>query len=112
MTHAITLIADHKGNTKPKVSGDEYFVDAAIDITAYTQNGEVISASDLGLSTVNCVIVTGVEEETHSARAVVTAETGAYASTSTFAILLNVGSSEQSGTANEGTVRVRVYGNL
>ena len=54
--------------------------------------------------------MTGVEEETHSARAVVTAETGAYASSSTFAILLNVGSSEQSGTSYEGTVRVRAYG--
>ena len=35
MTHTITILADHKGYTTPRVSGDEYFVDAVIDITSY-----------------------------------------------------------------------------
>jgi len=112
MTHTVALIADHKGQTRPRVSGDEYFVDAAIDITAYVQNGITVTASSLGLSTITAVFVTGVEEETHSAQAIATAETGLYESTSSFKLLLNVGASEQTGTANEGTVRVRVYGNL
>ena len=35
MTHTVTVLADHKGFTGPKVSGDEYFVDAVIDVTSY-----------------------------------------------------------------------------
>ena len=35
MTHTVTLLADHKGQTRPRVSGDEYFVDALLDITSY-----------------------------------------------------------------------------
>lgn len=35
MTHTVTLLADHKGFTKPKVVGDEYLVRAKINITAY-----------------------------------------------------------------------------
>lgn len=33
MTHTVTLLADHKGFTKPKALGDEYVVIAAIDLT-------------------------------------------------------------------------------
>lgn len=112
MAHTVTIIEDHKGFTAPRVSGDEYFVDAAIDITAYVQNGITVTAASLGLATITAAFVTGVEEETHSAQAVATAVTGAYESSSSFKLLLNVGASEQTGTANEGTVRVRVYGNL
>ena len=35
MTHTVTLLADHKGFTKPKVIGDEYLVRAKINISAY-----------------------------------------------------------------------------
>lgn len=35
MTHTVTVLADHKGFTGPKVSGDEYYVDAVIDVTSY-----------------------------------------------------------------------------
>ena len=35
MTHAVTVLADHKGMTTPKVSGDEYYVDAKVNITDY-----------------------------------------------------------------------------
>lgn len=112
MAHTVTIIADHKGYTTPRVSGDEYFVDAAIDITAYVAGGVVVTASSLGLGSITTALVTGVEEIGHSARAVATAETGAYESESSFKLILSTGSAEQSGTGNEGTVRVRVYGNL
>ena len=112
MTHSVRLVADHKGYTKPKVVGDEYVVDAAIDITAYVQGGVTVTAASLGLSSISAVLVTGVEEIGHSARAVSTAESGAYESTSSFKLILSTGSAQQSGTGNEGTVRVRVYGNL
>lgn len=112
MAHTVTLIADHKGITAPRVSGDEYVVDAALDITAYVAGGIVVTASSLGLSTITAAFVTGVEEIGHSARAVATAETGLYESSSSFKLILSTGSAQQSGTGNEGTVRVRVYGNL
>tara|TARA_R100000406_G_scaffold84763_2_gene67897 strand:- start:1608 stop:1946 length:339 start_codon:yes stop_codon:yes gene_type:complete len=112
MTHTTTIIADHKGFTAPRVSGDEYFVDFVVDITAYVQNGITINASDLGLGSINLALVTGVEEIGHSARAVITAETGAYESASSFKLILSTGSAQQSGTGNEGSVRLRVYGNL
>jgi len=35
VTHTVTLLADHKGYTKPKVVGDEYLVRAKINLTAY-----------------------------------------------------------------------------
>ena len=35
MTHTTTLLADHKGFTKPKVLGDEYLVRASINLSAY-----------------------------------------------------------------------------
>tara|TARA_R100000278_G_scaffold123273_1_gene112572 strand:+ start:6140 stop:6475 length:336 start_codon:yes stop_codon:yes gene_type:complete len=111
VTHTVTIVADHKGFTTPRVSGDEYFVDANINITAYVQNGITVTASSLGLGSITAVLVTGVEEETHTAQAVLTSA-GDYLSTTTFKLLLNAGNAEQSGTSDEGMVRVRVYGNL
>jgi hypothetical protein len=35
MTHTVEFLADHKGNTAPKVVGDEYMVRAKINLTAY-----------------------------------------------------------------------------
>ena len=61
MTHTVTIVADHKGFTTPRVSGDEYFVDANINITAYVQNGITVTASSLGLGSITAVLVTGVE---------------------------------------------------
>ena len=84
-------------------------VDAIINITAYIQNGITVTGGSLGLSTINQVMVTGVEEETHMAQAVLSTA-GAYESSSSFKLLLNAGNAEQSGTADEGMVRVRAYG--
>ena len=50
MAHTTTRLADHKGFTRPRVKGDEYTIDAEINISSYTTGGEVIPASELGLS--------------------------------------------------------------
>ena len=111
MTHVVTLVADHKGVTAPKVVGDEYVVDAIVNITAYVQGGITLTAASLGLSSLHCVLVTGVEEIGHSARAVISTA-GAYESGTSAKLILSTGSAQQSGTGDEGMVRVRVYGNL
>jgi len=111
LAHTVTLLEDHKGMTTPKVMGDEYVVDAIINITNYVQDGITITASSLGLATITQVLVTGVEEIGHSARAVIDTD-GAYASDSSFLLILSTGSAQQAGTADEGTVRLRVFGLL
>ncbi len=45
MTNAITLIADHKGFTRPKVVGDDYIVLADCAITAYRTGTTATAAS-------------------------------------------------------------------
>ena len=89
---AITVLADHKGMTTPRVSGDEYFVDAVIDITQVVAAGSVIPASDF----VEC------------------SATGAYESATSVAFMHTTMSSGTtlSNDANGGSVRVRVYGNI
>ena len=111
MTHTVTLVADHKGFTKPRANGDEYMVDAVINITAYVQNGITVTAASLGLSQITQVMVTGVEELVHSAQAVIST-TGAYESVSSFKLVLVDGPTQTAGTGDEGTVRVRVFGLL
>ena len=111
MTHAVTLVADHKGMSLPKAVGDEYVVDAIVNITAYVQGGIPLLASELGLSSLHCICVTGVEEIGQSARAVVDTD-GAYESGTSVKLILSIGSAQLSGTSDEGMVRVRVWGNL
>lgn len=111
MTHTVTLLADHKGFTKPRVNGDEYMVDAIINISAYVQGGITLAASEVGLSQITQIMITGVEEIGHSARAVVST-TGAYESVSSAKIILSTGAAQLAGTSDEGMVRVRVFGLL
>ena len=111
MTHAVTMLADHKGMTTPRLHGDEYRVDASINIQAYVQGGVTVTAASLGLSRINAVLVTGCEELTHTASAVLDTD-GAYLSGTSFKLALIAGSAQQSGTTDEGMVRVRVYGIL
>ena len=114
MALTVTLLADHKGITRPKVSGDEYVVDALIDMGTYASGGLEVSASLLGLSTITQVIVTGQD----SVIALVVPEvsaTGTYEGTTSFklnAIIGTSGASEEGGSVDYGSVRVRVYGNL
>jgi len=111
MTHVVKLLGDHKGMTTPRVHGDEYLVDASVNITAYVQGGVTVTAASLGLSRINTVLVTGCEEVTHSA-SVVVGTAGAYLTGTSFKLALMVGAAQQSGVGDEGMVRLRVYGIL
>ena len=111
MTHVVKLLGDHKGMTTPRVHGDEYLVDASVNITAYVQGGVTVTAASLGLSRINAVLVTGCEELTHTASAVLL-DTGEYLTGTSFKIALNIGATQIGTTGDEGMVRVRVYGIL
>ena len=54
----IEIIADHKGVSKPRVVGDEYFVDCFVKMTEY-HTADVINASDVGLSRITAATITG-----------------------------------------------------
>lgn len=115
MTHTVALLANHKGITTPRVMGDEYVVDVCVDITGLTTGGEVVSASDCGLSTVHCVTVTGAENGNHyKIVPEITAETGAYASGTTFKLHYadDLSSASTTSDTNVGSVRLRVWGNI
>ena len=49
MTHTVTILADHKGVARPKVSGDEYVVDVCVDSTNMPSGGVTVSATDCGI---------------------------------------------------------------
>tara|TARA_R100000008_G_C3554173_1_gene152234 strand:+ start:408 stop:764 length:357 start_codon:yes stop_codon:yes gene_type:complete len=116
MASTVTILADHRGVARPKVVGDEYVVDAAIDITSYPTGGETINASDLGLSLLTAVFITGEEKGMGAVGyvpSISVSTTGAYASSSTFKILLTDldGTNAQAGNTDDaGVLRVRAYG--
>ena len=120
MTHTVTILADHKGATTPRVSGDEYFVDAVIDITSYTANGEVIAASSFGLKVLNCVVVSGISIDTISGGYAVSmiapeiisgaANGGKYSASAQNQV--QIVAPAASNTDNIGEIRVRAYGLL
>ena len=113
MTHTITFLDDHKGNTKPKAVGDEYVVDVCVDSTNLPTGGVVVTATECGLSTVSCVTVTGAENGNHyKIVPEITAETGAYESASSFKLHYadDLSSGSTTSDTNVGSVRVRVWG--
>ena len=119
MAVTVTLIADHKGFTGPKVMGDEYYVDALCNVTGYTTGGEVVTAASLGLSRINQVLITGREES--AANVIVdsvhteVSATGDYESNTSFklhATIMSTGAATGSGATTVNMVRVRVYGLL
>ena len=115
MTHTVTLIANHKGVTSPRVMGDEYVVDVCVDSTNMPSGGVTVSATDCGLSTVHCVVVTGAENGNHyKIVPEIAAETGAYESSSSFKLHYadDLGSGSTTSDTNVGSVRLRVWGNL
>ena len=112
-THTVSIIADHKGSTAPRVSGDEYFVDVCVDSTNLPSGGVTVLASECGLSTVTCVTVTGAENGNHyKIVPEIAPETGAYESTSSFKLHYadDLGSGSTTSDTNVGSVRVRVWG--
>lgn len=113
LTYTSGILADHKGMTTAKVSGDEYFVDCWLDITEGVAGGAAFEASLFGLSTVQAVMVTGQENLLLNVFTEVTAETGVYASGTSFELRATTASSGADfGTGNWGTVRLRIYGIL
>ena len=115
MTHTVTLIANHKGVTSPRVMGDEYVVDVCVDNTNMPSGGVTVTAAECGLSSVSCVTVTGAENGNHyKIVPEITAETGAYASSSTFKLHYadDLGSGSTTSDTNVGSVRIRVWGQL
>ena len=119
MTHTVTLISDHLGSDKPRVVGNEYVVDASIDITSYTANGETITASSLGLSEISCVVVSGISVDTISGGYAVSMISAEVASGAADGGKYQQGANRNefqihapaaSNTDNIGEIRVRVWG--
>jgi len=115
MGHTTTLIADHKGFSRPRVHGDEYVVDAQINVQAYTTNGEVVLASELSLATVTAVMITGVENGVARTAVIEVDSSGDYASSSSFQIFvtdLDGTNGQAAGDEDVGMIRVRAYGQI
>jgi len=115
----VNIIADHKGATAPRVSGDEYFVDAFVDVSTYDASGVVFSASDFGLSTINAVTHTGTSNVLFYPTFVIDGTTttgGGYTSATQFTMLLvqalqaTPAEVADGGTHSGMQFRLRVYG--
>ena len=59
LAFTVTLLEDHKGVSRPKAVGDEYVVDALVDVTSIVATGSIIPASEFGLSTITAAMITG-----------------------------------------------------
>lgn len=115
----VNIIADHKGATAPRVSGDEYFVDAFVDVSTYDSAGVVFSASDFGLSTISAVTHTGTANVLFYPTFVIDGTTttgGGYTSATQFTMLLvqalqaTPAEVADGGTHSGMQFRLRVYG--
>ena len=119
MTHTVELVKDHKGFTGPKAIGDEYVVDALINITQYTASGESVLLSALGLESITAVSITGMEKPIGNAGYVVAigcTATGLYhangnSTSITFLATDLNGTNQEAGTDDLGIMRIRAYGN-
>ena len=119
----ITVIADHKGSTAPRVSGDEYFVDCFVKMTVY-HDADVINASDVGLSRITAATITGTTAGVSDGSMAVGAyiqvptanvATGLYTSTSSIKIAIynNDGDCALAPNAeniDDMTFRLRIWG--
>ena len=114
--HTVTLLADHKGNTRPKVVGDEYVVNALIDVTSHLAAGAVITSAELGLNTIHCATICGSEGANAHVPSILTTATGAYSSSTTIALMFTALDGTNATVANDGdpacAVRVRVWGHI
>mgnify|MGYP003114076239 CR=1 FL=1 len=116
--YTVALLADHKGVSTPKVMGDEYFVDALIDVSTYDASGVVLSASDFSLSTITSITHTGTSNVLFYPTFVVSGTTGAYTSNSSVTMLLvqalqaTPAEVADGGTHSGMQMRVRVWGQI
>ena len=117
MTLTVSILSDHKGFSRPSVSADEYCVDALISITVY-HTADVITASQLGLSKITTVALTGNSQAPLYDAVVVCDANGKYASDSSFKLILldnsNADDAEVTNATNitDTTLRVKVWGHL
>ena len=114
LAFTVTILADHKGHTGPRVSGDAYFVDAVIDVTSHVAAGAVIPASEFGLTTISAACITGSEGGNTRLAGIETTAAGAYESATSIALIFTSLDGTNATVADDGdptcAVRVRVYG--
>ena len=116
LAYTVTSLADHKGITVPKAVGDEYVVDAVIDVTSHVAAGAVIPASAFGLSTIHAACITGHEGANHRYPNIETTSVGVYESSTSLALLFTSLDGTNATMADDSdptcAIRVRVWGNL
>ena len=115
LVYTVTLLADHKGFTKPRANGDEYMVDALVDVSSIVAAGSVIPASAFGLSSITAAVITGHDNANALQPQIECSDVGAYESNSSIALMftsLDGTNATASNDANGGSVRMRVYGQL
>ena len=116
MASTVAIVADHRGVARPKVVGDEYVVNATVNITSYPTGGETVNAADLGLSTITAVTLCGAEQNignTGFIYALNISTAGEYASASSFTVVLtnlDGTNAQATNTTDVGMIRVRVWG--
>lgn len=113
--HTTILLADHKGIARPKVCGDEYMVDALVDVTQVLATGSIIPASDFGLTTIHCATITGFDKANVVQPQIECSSIGAYESSTSLALMFTSLDGTNATVANDGnggSVRLRVWGNL
>ena len=114
LAYTVTVLADHKGVTAPKAVGDEYVVDAVIDVTSHVAAGAVIPASQFGLTTIHCATICGTEGGNTRLAGIETSATGGYESSTSIALIFTSLDGTNATVADDGdptcAVRVRVWG--
>ena len=114
----VCLLADHKGYTKPRVNGDEYMVDALLDVSTYDASGVVLNASNFGLSTITAVSHTGTSNVKFYPTFSISGTDGSYTSADSFTLfIIDALQATPAEVADGGThsgmqFRLRVFGNL
>ena len=115
MGHTVTILPSHKGFTVPRVMDSEYCVDAVVNIDEYTGGGEVLNATQFGLSSLHAIVITGFNQN---------AITGGYAASMIAAEVIADGKYSQgnttftlncpaaSATDNLGDIRLRLWGQI
>ena len=115
LAYTVTLLADHKGFTKPRANGDEYMVDALVDVSSIVAAGSVIPASAFRLSSITAAVITGHDNANGLQVQIECSAAGAYESNSSIALMftsLDGTNNTAANDANGGSVRMRVYGQL
>ena len=115
LAYTVTLLEDHKGMTTPKSVGDEYVVDALVDVTSIVAAGSVIPASAFGLSSIHCACITGYDNANGVMPQIECSAAGLYESNTEVALMFTALDGTNAALANDangGSVRMRVWGNL